>query len=293
MKIAKLIKRGLSYRLSSHTDPSIARLANFIVDDLLQSDTVYNLIFNKPQKRISTNEYFVEKKDNEILIYNLFSYVEDEDGERRFAKIKKDQLLELVAKIRNLAKKLPPAILIIQEDNIFKVTDSIAITPHLHKKYINSLSNTVFINTLDLYQQDLHNYSEFTYDEDFVCYWRDNNRLNQYLSLLCQLFDNEVSLLPEIKSELLNPQSRGFIGNFTDITKNGDQIIIEPLYVSDPSKYRITIAKDNLLELIDTWNTLTEQKVPYIIVKKENDKVIMYAGKKDDIVDNNSGMIYA
>jgi hypothetical protein len=52
-------------------------------------------------------------------------------------------------------------------------------------------------------------------------------------------------------------------------------VLIEPLYVENPEKWRIGVDKDTLIRLAATWQDLVNKRAEEITIMHENGKIKM------------------
>jgi hypothetical protein len=97
------------------------------------------------------------------------------------------------------------------------------------------------------------------------------NSSDNYLEMICNIFDDSFAWTKGVKEMLLDHESEGLIGNKTDIEKINNIIKISPLYADNPEEYAIEIDRNQLLDLINKWELLANQKTPEIYLVRHED----------------------
>lgn len=91
-----------------------------------------------------------------------------------------------------------------------------------------------------------------------------------YLVMLGDLFEEDQYVINYVKKDLINPLGRGITGNKMDITIEGTNVVISPLYGANADEYAITIDRITLLNVIIQWQELIKENPDEIIIKRVN-----------------------
>lgn len=99
----------------------------------------------------------------------------------------------------------------------------------------------------------------------------DSYSSDNYLEMVCSIFDDGSYWTECTKKALLDPQSPGLFGNLVEFDIIDDVVRISPTLVDDPEEYTIEIDRQVLLNLIEKWQELATKKVPTIyFIRYEN-----------------------
>lgn len=85
---------------------------------------------------------------------------------------------------------------------------------------------------------------------------------------------------------LQNPTHLTAEGNACELEKNNNNVLIGVLY--DPDRPKMELSIDNLLEIISKWEKLLEENPPFMLLKKEGDKITL-EGIGDRVIDSVAG----
>lgn len=108
------------------------------------------------------------------------------------------------------------------------------------------------------------------------------------LSFIYSLLTDFSTNTDWLKRRLINPTSKGATGNSIHASFVKDEVFIDPLYCDEPEEYRVIVKRDVLLNIVDTWEELTEKGVPEIWLIKDKDHIYMTDKFPSDETNNNT-----
>jgi len=101
---------------------------------------------------------------------------------------------------------------------------------------------------------------------------------DEYLELLSDIFLDRSDLEKTIKKRLFISGSSGAGGNRTDVTFEGNVVIIAPMWEENGQDYSISVDRDVLLRLIDRWEQVIKDTPEFITLTLEGDGEISVVG---------------
>ncbi len=108
-------------------------------------------------------------------------------------------------------------------------------------------------------------------------HYRKDNYNDKKFPILASFFTDGGTNMNSVKEELLNVHSKGLTRNYTDMTIQGNEVIISPLFApeEDVDQYSIKVNRNNLLKLIDQWEDLVNRNVPEIIFVQQDNTIFL------------------
>lgn len=105
-------------------------------------------------------------------------------------------------------------------------------------------------------------------------YSQRNYCTDQFIDNLSLLFDDHKTIITWILDTQLSPTNKGLTGSLSDITINGNTIILQPssTMADDPEEYATEVNRNELIRLAREWQELVDKKAPLIYIYCQNDK---------------------
>lgn len=104
---------------------------------------------------------------------------------------------------------------------------------------------------------------------------------NTYLSSIVDIFLDSSSFWKNVCTRLHTSGSRGAMGNGIEITFEGREVIIEPIWyegLEDTSDCAVSVDRDVLLRLMDRWKEVIKDRPEFITFTLEDDGEISVVG---------------